>query len=296
MSGSFPVTVACPGVCEVRCTFPPAAHQALCCPMLAGLSLDLSLGLPPLFLLRVVLPGRGRGRLSSWGHVHVASRPWNLTFSGVNRSLHFAKLYVLATRLTFRASHTWPWAPHWEPRPETVGGTQGPVVRPHPHTSPGPWHRPQGPCAWTLSPLVGAPSLSPHLVWMGAPRGFRTAAWGPTASLTPGLQAAGTFVQHCTAHVSPSREGSATHLVPRVSPWPGRSSGGLQIKEKGQPGLASGVTPEVVRVPHSPGIRRSSTAGGRRKDRGLVRKWGSAKGPGYPPAPQYRGPKGRRGW
>lgn len=175
VSGSFPITVACPGVCEVTCTFPPAAHQALCCPMLASLSLDLSLGHPPPCLLRVGLPGRGRGRLSSRGHVHVASWPWNLTFSGVVGNLHFAESYVLATRLTFRVSHAWPWATHWEPRPETVGGTWGPVVRPHPHTSPGPWHRPQGPCAWTLSPWVGAPSLSPHLVWMGAPWGFRTA-------------------------------------------------------------------------------------------------------------------------
>lgn len=137
---------------------------------------------------------------------------------------------------------------------------------------PRPRHRPQGPCAWTLSPWVGAPaqrgasSLSPHLVWVGALWGFRTVAWGPTTSLTPGLQATGTFVQHSTAHSLPPGRGAATHLVPGVSPWPGRSSGRLQDKGKGQPELASGVTPEVVRVPHSPGIRRSSTAGRRTED------------------------------
>lgn len=64
----------------------------------------------------------------------------------------------------------------------------------------------------------------------------------------------------------PPGTGAATHLVPRVPPWPRRPSGRLEDREKGQPALASGVSPEGVGAPHSPGIRRSSTAGGRTED------------------------------
>lgn len=113
----------------------------------------------------------------------------------------------------------------------------------------------RGPCSSKECLTVPTPSPVVAVWWV-----LRTAAWGPVVSLTPGA-----FLPCLLdTSLSPGHKqgwGTATHLVPGVAPWSGRSSGGLRDRYNSQPKTACREAPQAGGGLHSPGTRRCSTAG-----------------------------------
>lgn len=79
----------------------------------------------------------------------------------------------------------------------------------------------------------------------GCSVGAQDSGLGRTASPTPGPSGCRDIRLVLYPHFSPSRGPAATHLIPGVTPWPGRSSGGLQDRTEGS------VRGSILGVPRS---------------------------------------------